>query len=175
MCGSGAVSAAGGRAAASATDSDFAGALLVLEDEAPVQATVTPNSMASGRAKQILNHRGTPRRHTEARGWTVEIWVSVACSFIPGDPSVSPVVFGVSLCPLWLRFFCGALITLVGMHHPRDTRAQDIQSDHGRGKDAHIQDVRSRRNDGRNDKDAKNGVANISPHPPGANNPHERQ
>ena len=47
--------------------------------------------------------------------------------------------------------------------------------DHGRGEDAHVQDVGSRGHDGRDDENHQNGVAEIPPHESGADDAHQRQ
>ena len=54
------------------------------------------------------------------------------------------------------------------MHEPGDADAQDVQGHHGRGEDAHVQDIGSGRDDGGNDEDDQDGIAEIAPHPAGA-------
>src|SRR5579862_9520245 len=66
-------------------------------------------------------------------------------------------------------------ITMVGMDEPRNRDAQDVERDHGRGEDAHVQNIGGWSNDGGDDEDAKNGIANVAPHPTRADDAHERK
>src|SRR5258708_2501125 len=61
------------------------------------------------------------------------------------------------------------------MHEPGDADAQDVQGNHGRGEDAHVQDIGGGRDDGGDDEDDQDGIAEIAPHPAGADDAHERQ
>src|SRR5712671_965385 len=61
------------------------------------------------------------------------------------------------------------------MDQPGYADAECVQSDHRRGKDAHVKDVGGRCNDGRNNKDDQDGITKILPHEAGADDAHERQ
>src|SRR5271157_327335 len=61
------------------------------------------------------------------------------------------------------------------MHEPGNGDAQDVQGHHGRGEDAHVQDVGSGCDDGGDYEDTQDGITDVVPHPAGADNAHERQ
>ena len=61
------------------------------------------------------------------------------------------------------------------MDQPGDADAEDVQRDHGRGENAHVQDVGGRGDDGRDDEDHQNRVAQVAPHPSGGDDAHQRQ
>jgi hypothetical protein len=54
------------------------------------------------------------------------------------------ILFSAALCPL---------LSLRRMNEPRYTDTCQVQHDHGRGEDAHVHDVGSRRNDRGDDED----------------------
>src|SRR5579872_5590657 len=80
----------------------------------------------------------------------------------------------VILKSLSLRLFRLPRGPLLGMDQPCDSDAHRVKSDHRRGEDAHIQDVRCRRYDGRNDEDNQDGIAEILPHESRADDSHQR-
>src|SRR5579864_6110398 len=59
------------------------------------------------------------------------------------------------------------------MHQPGHGDADHVQRHHGGGKDAHIQNIGGGRNDGRDDEDDQNGIAQVAPHEPGADDAHQ--
>src|ERR1700683_5728900 len=61
------------------------------------------------------------------------------------------------------------------MHGPGNSDADQVQGNHGRVKDAHIQDVGGGSDDGRDNENDQNGVAEILPHEPGRDDAHESQ
>ena len=75
------------------------------------------------------------RGHTQARP-----------TFLPAE-STGKIAIASFALGLRLLLFSG--LALLGMHQPRHANAQRIQSQHGRGKNAHVYDVRSGRNDSR--------------------------
>src|ERR1700716_782853 len=74
-----------------------------------------------------------------------------------------------------LRLLFLPRLTPFGMHQPGHTNAERVQSDHRRRKDAHIKDVGSRRDDGRDNKNDQDGITEILQHETGADDTHERQ
>ena len=63
----------------------------------------------------------------------------------------------------------------LGWTRIRDADAQDVERDHGRGEDAHVQDVGGRSDDGGDDEDHQDRVAQVAPHPAGSDDTHQRQ
>src|SRR5438046_7481367 len=61
------------------------------------------------------------------------------------------------------------------MHKPRDPDAEQIEDDHRSSKDAHVQDVGSRRDDCCNYEYDEDGITQIAPEPTRGNNPHQCQ
>ena len=62
---------------------------------------------------------------------------------------------------------------LGAIYEPRDPDADSIERDHGSRKQAHIQDVGSGRDNCGNDKNGKDGISQIPPHPAGRYHAHE--
>src|SRR5437879_9565282 len=61
------------------------------------------------------------------------------------------------------------------MNKPANDNSYSVQRDHGGSKDAHTQDVRSWRDDGRNNKNQENGVAEVLQHKTRADDAHQCQ
>src|SRR5580692_3863879 len=72
-----------------------------------------------------------------------------------------------------LRFFLRPRLSLFWMHQISNSDARQVERDHGGGEDAHIQNVRGRSNDGRDNEDHENRIPNIAPHPTRAHHSHE--
>ncbi len=49
------------------------------------------------------------------------------------------------------------------MDEPGNADAQNVKHNHGRGEDAHVHDVGGGCDDGRNDEDDQDGVAEVAP------------
>ena len=70
------------------------------------------------------------------------------------------------------RLACSALIRV---YEPCDADADDIQSKHRRGQDAHIKDVAGRGDNTCDHENCQYRIADIAPHPTGANHSHQRK
>lgn len=70
-------------------------------------------------------------------------------------------------------FFAG--ISLFGMDGPGYADADGVERDHGRGKDAHVQGVRSGETIAAREENNEDRVTKIFPHETGGDHPHERQ
>jgi hypothetical protein len=62
---------------------------------------------------------------------------------------------------------------LGAIYEPRDADADGVERDHGSRKQAHIQDVGGGRDDCGNDKNGKDGISQIPPHPAGRHHAHQ--
>src|SRR5512146_2335134 len=61
------------------------------------------------------------------------------------------------------------------MDHVCHADTQQVESDHGRGEDAHVHDIGGRGNDGGNNKENQDGIAQVVPHPLSAHKAHQRK
>src|ERR1700691_1271812 len=93
----------------------------------------------------------SPSRHTAKRLLLNNVNTNVA--------NWEPRITNVSLILRCLLLFPGA--ALRRMIQPCDADADGIKSHHGRGKDAHTQNVGSRRDNGGDNKDEQDGITKI--------------
>jgi hypothetical protein len=97
-----------------------------------------------------------------SQSWTLQPWGATTCAQLRRSDSHSP----------------GKLThrgpgALGAIYQPRDADADCIECDHGSRKQAHIQDVGSGRDDCGNDKNGKDGISQIPPHPAGRYHAHQ--
>src|SRR5271155_2449432 len=74
-----------------------------------------------------------------------------------------------------LRFFLRPRLSLFWMHQISNSDARQVKRDHRRRENAHIQNVRGRSNDGRDNENHENRITHVAPHPTRAPNSHEGQ
>ena len=89
-------------------------------------------------------------------------WDATTCARLRRSDSHSP-----GKLTHWVSGVLGAI------YQPRDADADGVERDHGSRKQAHIQDVCSRRDNCCNDKNGKDGISQIPPHPAGRHHAHQ--